>query len=99
VALGASLSCHAKPLRWVIPEAAKKVSGQMLDIVERKSRLVTLVYRVLGTVELPPLDALEGEVLVLLASAFHRQALVTMEAKGTRGESKQGGQSTSTFFP
>jgi hypothetical protein len=53
----------------------------LLDAVERKSRLVTLVYRVLGTLELPPVDALEGEVLVALASAFRRQALITMEAE------------------
>jgi hypothetical protein len=53
----------------------------LLDTVERKSRLVTLVYQVLGTVELPPVDALEGEVLAALAGAFHRQALAAMEAE------------------
>ena len=49
--------------------------------VERKSRLVSLVYRVLGTLELPPLEASEGEVLAALASAFHRRAQVAVEAE------------------
>jgi hypothetical protein len=52
----------------------------LLDTVERQSRLVTLVYQVLGTLEPPPIDALKGEVLAALASAFHRQAVVAMEA-------------------
>src|ERR1700744_2513762 len=30
---------------------------QMSDIIERRSRLVTLAYRVLGTIDLPPIDA------------------------------------------
>ena len=53
----------------------------MLDTVERKSRLVSLAYQVLGAMELPPLDASEGEVLTALASAFHRKALVAVEAE------------------
>jgi hypothetical protein len=60
----------------------------MLDAVERKSRLVTLVYRVLGTLELPSVDASEGEVLADLASAFQRQALVTIEAETSALRSK-----------
>jgi hypothetical protein len=43
----------------------------MQDTVERRSRLVSLAYEVLGTIDLPPLDASEGEVLAALASAFH----------------------------
>jgi hypothetical protein len=50
-------------------------------LVERKSRLVSLVYRVLGTLELPPLEASEGEVLAALASAFHHRAQVAVEAE------------------
>jgi hypothetical protein len=49
------------------------------DTVARKSRLVSLAYEVLGTIELPPLDASEGEVLAALASAFHRKALVAVD--------------------
>jgi hypothetical protein len=49
------------------------------DTLERKSRLVSVVYRVLATLELPPVDASEGEVLAALASAFHRTALVAVE--------------------
>ena len=48
----------------------------MSDTIERKSRLIALAYEVLGTIELPPLDASEGEVLAALASAFHSKALV-----------------------
>lgn len=50
-------------------------------LVERKSRLVSLAYRVLGTIEPPPLDASEGEVLAALASAFHRRAQVAVAAE------------------
>ena len=53
----------------------------MSDTIERKSRLIALAYEVLGTIELPPLDASEGEVLAALASAFHSKALVA----GDRG--------------
>ena len=53
----------------------------MLDTVERQSRLVTIVYQVLRTLEPPPVDTLEGEVLASLASAFRRQAVVAMEAE------------------
>ena len=52
----------------------------MQDTVERRSRLVSLAYKVLGTIDLPPLDASEGEVLAALASAFHCKALVAVEA-------------------
>lgn len=58
-----------------------KGGGQLPDTIERKSRLVTLVYQVLGTLELPPLDASEGEVLAALASAFQRKALVAVETE------------------
>jgi hypothetical protein len=51
------------------------------DTLEQKSRLVSLVYRVLGTFELPPLEASEEEVLFALASAFHRKAQVAGEAE------------------
>jgi hypothetical protein len=51
------------------------------DTVERKSRLVSLAYQVLGTIDLPPLDASEGEVLAALASAFHQNALAAVEAE------------------
>jgi hypothetical protein len=51
------------------------------DTMERKSRLVTLVYQVLGTLELPAVDASEGEMLVALATAFHRKAQITVEAE------------------
>jgi hypothetical protein len=50
------------------------------DLVERRSRLVSLAYEVLGTIDLPPVDASEGEVLAALASAFHRKALIAVEA-------------------
>jgi hypothetical protein len=53
----------------------------LLDTVERRSRLVTLAYQVLGTIDLPPIDASEGEVFAALATAFHRKALGAVEAK------------------
>jgi hypothetical protein len=53
----------------------------MLDTVERRSRLVTLAYQVLGTIDLPPIDASEGEVLAALATAFHRKALGAVETE------------------
>ena len=53
----------------------------MQDTVERRSRLISLPYEVLGTIDLPPLDASEGEVLAALASAFHHKALIAVEAK------------------
>ena len=49
----------------------------MSDTIERKSRLVALAYEVLGTIDLPPSDASDGEVLAALASAFHRKAWET----------------------
>jgi hypothetical protein len=55
---------------------SKKAGGQLSDTVERKSRLVSLAYKVLGAMDLPPLDATEGEILSALASAFHVKALV-----------------------
>jgi len=51
------------------------------DTVERRSKLVTLVYQVLGTLELPEGDASEAEMLVALATAFHRKAQSAMEAE------------------
>jgi hypothetical protein len=51
------------------------------DTVERKSRLVSLAYQVLGAMDLPPLDASDGEVLSALASAFHGKALVVVETE------------------
>jgi hypothetical protein len=51
------------------------------DTVERKSRLVSLAYQVLGAMDLPPLDASEGEVLSALAIAFHGKALVVVETE------------------
>ena len=53
----------------------------MPDTVERKSRLVSFAYQVLGTIDPPPLDASEGEVLAALASAFHCKALIAVEAE------------------
>jgi hypothetical protein len=66
----------------------RKRGSQLPDTVERKSRLVSLAYQVLGTMDLPPLDASEGEVLAALASAFHRKALVAVEtgAQPPRGK-------------
>jgi hypothetical protein len=57
------------------------IGGTFADAVERRSRLVSLAYQVLGTIDVPPLDASEGEVLATLASAFHRKALVAAEAE------------------
>jgi hypothetical protein len=48
-------------------------------VVERQSRLVSLVYQVLGTIELPALDASDGEVLEVLASAFLSKAQIAVE--------------------
>jgi hypothetical protein len=53
-------------------------------LVERQSRLVSLVYQVLGTLDLPSLGASEAEVLVALAHAFHHKAQIT--AKAERGQ-------------
>jgi hypothetical protein len=64
----------------------------LLDTVERQSRLVTLVYQVLGTLEPPPIDALKGEVLAALASAFHRQAVVAMEADALAAREAERGR-------
>ena len=60
----------------------------MVDTVERRSKLVTLVYQVLGTFDLPPVEASEGEVLAALANAFHRKALVAAGG-GTRHAATQ----------
>jgi hypothetical protein len=49
--------------------------------VERQSRMVSLVYQVLWALELPPLEASEGEVLVVLASAFHHKAQIAVQAE------------------
>jgi hypothetical protein len=49
--------------------------------VERQSRLVSLVYRVLGTLELPSLEASEGEVLAALATAFYGKAQIAVKAE------------------
>jgi len=46
----------------------------MLDIIERKSRLVSLTYQVLGTIEPPAKGVKDSEVLAVLAGAFHRSA-------------------------
>jgi hypothetical protein len=51
------------------------------SFAERQSRLVSLVYQVLGTIEPPALESSEGEVLAALASAFHRKAQTTVEAE------------------
>jgi hypothetical protein len=59
----------------------QREGGQLPDIVERKSRLVSLAYEVLGTIDPPLLDASEGEVLAALASAFHHKALVAAQAE------------------
>jgi len=59
----------------------RKGAGKLADIVERMSRLVSLAYQVLGAMDLPPLDASEGEVLAALASAFHSKALVVVKAE------------------
>lgn len=53
----------------------------MPDTIERRSRLVTIAYQVLGTIDLPPTDASEGEVLAALATAFHRKAFGAMAAE------------------
>ena len=53
----------------------------MTNTVERRSRLVSLVYHVLGTLELPPPEASEREVLAALANAFHRKAQIALEAE------------------
>jgi hypothetical protein len=71
----------------------------LLDTVERQSRLVTLVYQVLGTLEPPPVDALEGEVLAALASAFHRQAVVAMEAERGKPRGKSRLPEYASIFP
>jgi hypothetical protein len=69
------------------------------DTVERKSRLVTLVYQVLGTLELPSVDASEGEVLAVLAGAFHRQAVVAMEAERGKPRGKSRLPEHASIFP
>ena len=70
-----------RPIDFSYVYAVNRKRGSRLpDTVERKSRLVSLAYQVLGTMDLPPLDASEGEVLAALASAFHRRALVAVEA-------------------
>ena len=51
------------------------------SFAERQSRLVSLVYQVLGTIEPPALESSEGEVLAALASAFHRRAKDAAEAE------------------
>jgi hypothetical protein len=50
------------------------------SFAERQSRLVSLVYQVLGTIEPPALESSEEEVLAVLASAFHRRAQEAVEA-------------------
>jgi hypothetical protein len=67
------------------------------SFAERQSRLVSLVYQVLGTIEPPALESSEGEVLEALASAFHRKAQTTVEAERTRRKESPRCQSTSCF--
>ena len=55
---------------------------------ERQSRLVLLVYQVLGTIEPPALEASEREVLSALASAFQSKALVLVETELDRPRRK-----------
>jgi hypothetical protein len=50
-----------------------------VDIVERRSKLVTLVYRVLALVATPPEGASDGETLAVLADAFQLNASQEME--------------------
>ena len=50
-----------------------------MDIVERRSKLVTLVYRVLALVATPPEGASDGETLAVLADAFQLNASQEME--------------------
>jgi hypothetical protein len=70
------------PTRFVIFLCGQqKEGGELQDTVERKSRLVSLAYEVLETIDLPPPNASESEVLAALASAFHRKALVAVEAE------------------
>jgi hypothetical protein len=51
----------------------------IVDIVERRSKLVTLVYRVLALVVTPPEGASDGETLAILADAFQLNASQEME--------------------
>lgn len=60
--------------------------------VERQSRLVSLVYQVLGTMEPPPLETSEVEVLAALASAFHHKAQSIVEAVFDRAQGKPAPQ-------
>jgi hypothetical protein len=66
--------------------------------VERQSRLVSLVYRVLGTLELPPIEASEGEVLAALASAFHCKAQTAVEAELNTPRSKPAPPKSTSMF-
>jgi hypothetical protein len=50
-----------------------------VDIVERRSKLVTLVYRVLALVDTPLEGASDGETLAVLADAFQLNASQEME--------------------
>lgn len=57
-------------------DAVNRLDGTRLsDAIERKSRLVSVAYEVLGNMDLPPLEASEGEMLAALVSAFQRRAL------------------------
>ena len=69
----------------------------MPDSLERRSRLVSLAYQVLGAIDLPPLDASEGEVLTALASAFHRNAMVAVGVGRNKPRRKPGLQECSMF--
>jgi hypothetical protein len=53
---------------------------------------------VLGTIDLPPVDASEGEMLAALASAFHRKALVAVEAEVDTPQGKPALAEYATMF-
>ena len=61
----------------------------MPDTYERKSRLVALAYQVLGTMDLPPLDASEGEMLAAIAGAFHSRAQVAVATEPDKRRGKR----------
>jgi hypothetical protein len=68
------------------------------SFAERQSRLVSLVYQVLGTIEPPALESSEGEVLAALASAFHRKAQTTVEAELDTPQGKPALPGCSSMF-
>jgi hypothetical protein len=75
--------------------------GERVDDLERRSRLVSLVYPVIAALPLPMDGAADVEVYAALASAFHRKvaeaAELSRHANDTRRPHRRAGDNIRRF--